>query len=152
LKRASFLLVVLWLVGCSATANVPLPPAIHVVPPGPAVPKDRAAFSGKWVGTWVSGPGSVVHSRAHILIVEEIIGNAAALIYAVGAGWELDRVPEKRPFWVRIKGGFVDGALRIYVPATGGTVTYRILPDDTLDATLEYMGDLWRAHLRRGTE
>lgn len=57
---------------------VPLPRKITVVPPSPDLPKEIAAFSGRWEGIWETG------SLPTILIVEEINLKEAKIIHAWG--------------------------------------------------------------------
>jgi hypothetical protein len=72
----------LW-VGLSLTvlqtqaAEPPLPNDVKIIPPSPDLPKEIAAFSGKWVGEWNIGLSS-------ILIIEEINEKEAKVIYSVG--------------------------------------------------------------------
>jgi len=62
LKRVGLWMSLLLLVGC---ATVPLPADVRIVPPSTEVPKEFAAFSGKWQGVWDQ-------TLDHILVVEEI--------------------------------------------------------------------------------
>ncbi len=63
-----------------AADEVPLPKDINIVPPSPDLPKEIAAFSGKWKGSWMIGRAS----RRSILIIEEIDNKEAKIIFAVG--------------------------------------------------------------------
>ena len=154
MRKAGSLLTALLFGGCAAAVSVPLPPNVHIVPPPPAVPQHLAAFSGKWVGTWVTSgqSGDRVQRRDHILVVEEIKGISAMVVFALGVGSSGGVSPDPRPAWIRIGGRFVDGELKLSFPATGGTVTYRMLPDGTLDATNQYRGDMWRADMIRAKD
>jgi hypothetical protein len=58
--------------------EVPLPRKITIVPPSPDLPKEIAAFSGRWEGNWEA------RSLASILIVEEINLKEAKVISAWG--------------------------------------------------------------------
>jgi hypothetical protein len=70
-KKACLLaiLVIFGLTVCfvmqSDAGGPPLPNDIKIIPPAPDLPKDIAAFSGKWAGKWDNGTET-------ILIVEEI--------------------------------------------------------------------------------
>lgn len=57
---------------------IPLPQKIQIVPPAPELPKELAAFSGRWEGVWENGAGVEA-----ILIVCEINPKKAKIIY----GW-----------------------------------------------------------------
>lgn len=56
---------------------VPLPPKIEIIPPPPDLPKEVAAFSGRWEGIWEGDVKSV-------LIVEKINLEEARCIYGWG--------------------------------------------------------------------
>ncbi len=56
----------------------PLPNDINIVPPAPDLPKELAAFSGKWSGTW-----DYTHVDV-IMIVEEIHDSWAQVVYCNG--------------------------------------------------------------------
>ncbi len=58
--------------------EVPLPKKITMVPPSPDLPKEIAAFSGRWEGVWEA------RSLPAILIVEEINLKEAKVISAWG--------------------------------------------------------------------
>jgi len=57
---------------------VPLPRKIAIVPPSPDLPKEIAAFSGRWEGFWEA------NNLPTILIVEEINLREAKVIHAWG--------------------------------------------------------------------
>ena len=58
--------------------NVPLPKKIAIAPPSPDLPKEIAAFSGRWEGNWEAG------NLPSILIVEKIDLKEAQVINAWG--------------------------------------------------------------------
>ena len=58
--------------------SVPLPPRTQIVPPAADLPKDIAAWSGRWEGIWEESNVMV------ILIVEEITAKKMKVIYATG--------------------------------------------------------------------
>lgn len=147
MRNAKVLLAAFLLVSCAAAVAVPLPPSVHIVPPDATVPKDLAAFSGKWVGSVIGPP----RRRDHVLVVEEIIGTSAAVVYALGSGQGIEGTLDPRPFWIRLKGRFEDGALKLFFPS-GVTVTYRMLPNGTLDGNQEYKGAVFHAQLSRAKE
>jgi len=60
--------------------QVPLPKKIKIIPPSSDLPKEIAAFSGRWEGIWE------VRSLPTIIIVEEINPNEAKIIHAWGKG------------------------------------------------------------------
>jgi hypothetical protein len=82
--KKEWLLAIMVIVGLTACAtmqgglkDIPLPNDINIVPPAPNLPKEIAAFSGKWEGTWDSGLDS-------ILVVEEIHDTWAQVVFAHG--------------------------------------------------------------------
>lgn len=75
--RAFLIAVVAASLGMAAWAEVPLPADMRVVPPSPDVPREVAALSGEWRGTW----SGVLDST---LVVETIDAEKATVIYAWG--------------------------------------------------------------------
>jgi hypothetical protein len=91
----------------------PLPPEANanIISPSPDLPKEIAAFSGKWVGrTAISGAytggGGGKNTEEVILVVEEIDYTKARIIYAWGNSANPTLIPgEHVPFsYVRIYG------------------------------------------------
>ncbi|MDI6771184.1 MAG: hypothetical protein QME77_01170 [bacterium] len=123
----------------AAASGVPLPTDVRVVPPGPTVPPDLAAFSGRWVGVW----DGVLD---HVFIIEEITPPGARFVYAWGTApqWDI-----RRPGWVRASGQFVGAELQGRLPATA-SVTYRRAQNDTLGATYELGGTSRATMVRLG--
>ena len=157
MRRPRASLAVLLLAGCATTVAVPLPPTVRIVPPAPTLPREVAAFSGKWVGAWVPDRDVATGPRAgqrrdHILVVEEVTAAEATVIYALGTGAGLELTPDVRPVWFRTKGRFVGGALTLVFPAIGARASYRMRPDGTLDATQEREGRVFRARMARAPE
>ncbi len=70
-----------------SSERVPLPKDINIISPSSDLPKEIRAFSGKWQGTWVMG----TMARKSILIVEEIGGQEAKIIYAYEADFSTTR-------------------------------------------------------------
>jgi len=77
MKKIVVLGLVLLLVASSTgfSQNIPLPKDIEIKAPSPGLPKEIAAFSGKWKGKW---EGKV----DFILVVTEIDSQKAKIIYA----------------------------------------------------------------------
>ena len=142
-------LLAVFLSGCSAGESIVLPPNIHIVAPGPGVPRELAAFSGKWTGAWVARLQDRQRSRDHVLIVEEIRGTTANVIVAWGSGFQIEGTLKPMPAWLRATGRFVDGVLQINFPALGITATYRMAYNDTIDGALEQKGDRFTARMTR---
>jgi hypothetical protein len=83
---------------------------------------ERAGYLGIWGGVFLGNNNA-------ILVVEKIERDKAQVIYAFGNNtfWG-------KPFYRRLPGVFVDGALQIMEPAEFGgyKITYRLNPDDTI--------------------
>ncbi|WP_448206841.1 alpha/beta hydrolase [Azospirillum sp. sgz302134] len=109
-----------------ADFDILLPDDLSVAKPAPTVPKDLAAYSGRWVGVY-DGNG-----RAVQIVVERIEGRDAHLVIAVGRG------PDRRMAsdWTRRKASFDAGnALRTGGSGNGFTMTLR--PDGKADLLWE---------------
>lgn len=117
-------------------STAPLPENVRVIRPSPKVPKELAAFSGKWTGAWRE-------RLDHILIVEEVSPPYATIIYSWGIG-----SPRYPPRWRRITGTFYENALHLTL-GNGAKVTYRMRSDSTLDATHEKRDRILRATMTR---
>jgi hypothetical protein len=123
------------------SSSVPLPTDLRVIPPGPEIPRDEAAFSGRWAGRWRgSGESAIDEGLPHLLVVEEITreerfltsGRGVVGIFAWGGSsrWGVF------PGWSRVRGVFERGVLNLTLPGRG-RATYRMGIDGTLDATYE---------------
>jgi len=111
-------------------SGVPIPKNVRIIPPGPEVPRDRAAFSGKWFGVFTGHPsGGAV---ANILIVEDITVSPPRVIVVYAWG------PVLAPGWARIAGRFSGETLYLDQPDQSvPLITYRMLPDDTLEGSYQ---------------
>ena len=112
----------------SGPSGVLIPRNTRVVPPGPEVPREQAAFSGKWSGRW---PGDM----PHVLVVEEIRVSPPRVIVVYANGGS-------QPIWVRWAGVLSGRELRLDRDRFGvntASVSYRLLSDDTADAFFESM-------------
>ena len=109
-----------------------LPANLRIVPPGPDVPQEIAALSGKWAGKW----GGVL---AHVLVVEEIaMAPPRAVVHAVYA-FGANPPALSTPGWGRVRGLIAEGQLRLTSPG-GATVIYRMASIDTLEAFYDPQG------------
>lgn len=100
-------------------AQVPMPPDLRIVPPGPEVPSEVARFAGGWGdAAW----GGVLPAA---LVVERVAADGAAtVVYAVGAS-EQSGI---RALWVRMPGQVADGRLTLHL--RGGAEADYALTDD----------------------
>jgi hypothetical protein len=135
------LAITLLIAGCASTAttaSVPLPQDLQIVSPNPDLAPEIRAFSGKWFGVW----DNVLD---HILVLEQITPPNATVIYAYGIApsWNVNQAA-----FFRVQGQIGGGTLKLLLrrPAT---VTYRMQPDGTLDATYEWSGGISKAKMKR---
>jgi hypothetical protein len=142
MKRVSILIMnlgviwCLWVIPVLAADLVPLPNDIHIIPPSADLPRELAAFSGRWQGTWVGGDGR--SGRDAILIIEEINTQEAKGIYAWSA-WGTSSSGWKRFIATIRKDGGIEFGVR-----EGGTMIFEIGSDPkTMKGTLF-------AHIVRG--
>ena len=124
--------------------DVPLPNDITIVTPGSDVPKELAAFSGKWYGEWRGARTDTLMTDG-ILVVERVFPPYALIVAATSPSpqWKI------QGGWARQTADFSNGALKVYFPATGATVTYRLKEDGTISAVSEHPGGTWRSTLTR---
>ena len=124
------------------TTPIPLPQDMKIVPPDPNLPLGIKTLSGKWFGVWDG-------ILQHVLVVEQINPPSVTAIYAYGSApsWNINN-----PSYSRLQGEIEPGMLRLTLRRTAATVTYRIQPDGTLDATYETRSGILRAKMRRMPE
>ncbi|MBI3707749.1 MAG: hypothetical protein HY246_08735 [Proteobacteria bacterium] len=109
--------------GLAIGADLPLPADLRILPVPTAVPRERAAFAGKWYGEYASG-------EARLLAVTEIDADEVRAVYAYAPAPQ--QVQTARG-WRKIAGKFVDGAL--VFTESRGTLTYLMRADGRLDGT-----------------
>jgi hypothetical protein len=97
---------------------VPLPTDIKVVEPAQGTPTDNARFSGRWDGVWGGGIGG---SMPHTLIVEEVTGDKAKIIYAWGTS---STALNGTPGWARYEGTFSGSELKFELKSSA-LVSYK---------------------------
>ena len=150
------LVVAMSLFGCATSPKplsglpegVPLPKDIHVVSPPADLPKEIAAFSGKWTGKW----DGIIDS---VLIVEEINDKEARIIVASESysGPMMIGAPEA------IQGGYMRVLARVGTNPKPNiefeikkldqpVVTFEMQKDlKTIKGFWTYISDLWEDHL-----
>ena len=103
-------------------SDVALPDDMSITAADDDVGPERAGYLGIWGGVFTGNTNA-------ILVVEKIERDKAQVIYAFGNNtfWG-------KPFYRRLPGVFVDGALQIMEPEEFGgyKITYRLNPDDTI--------------------
>jgi isoaspartyl peptidase/L-asparaginase-like protein (Ntn-hydrolase superfamily) len=114
-------------------SDVALPDDMSITAADDDIRPERAGYLGIWGGVFMG-------NTTAILVVEKIEGDKAQVIYAFGNNTFMGK-----PFYLRLPGVFVDGALQIMEPAEFGgfKITYRLNPDDTIlmRATHPYLPD-----------
>ncbi|MDP3014021.1 MAG: hypothetical protein Q8M92_07260 [Candidatus Subteraquimicrobiales bacterium] len=139
-------LVLLGLASCAITGSrswTPLPEsgtasAVNIIPPGPDVPPQIAAYSGIWEGTWDNG-------RAVTVVIEQISLLKIIAIYSCGS------LGTSEEGWRRVIGRVENDS--IVLQWSGRTVTLTITdPKKNNFANAEYrQTEILRATLRKKT-
>lgn len=146
------LLVLAYLTGCAATGQGPakdinIPADVTVVAPADTIPKDVAAFSGKWAGAWY-GAVTNTYMADQVIVVERISSPTSARVAYAGIGrWGNI---SGQPWLYRLDGTFVNNTLQFTLPS-GVAITCRMNRDGTLDATGASGGSTWRGTFTRST-
>jgi hypothetical protein len=124
--RSPLRLLILMFVIAGCAMSTPLPPDAAVQPPPSAVPRELAAFSGKWVGQW----DGVLDAA---LVVEEIRQREAVAIYSWGAApqWRVE------PGFQRVRSQFDPQNTLRGTLANGAVVSYTMTPAGTLNGLYE---------------
>jgi len=144
------LLVLTYLSGCAGTGQGPakdinIPADVTVVAPAEAIPKDLAAFSGKWAGAWY-GAATSTYMADQVIVVERISSPTSARVAYAGIGrWGNIN---GQPWFYRLDATFVSNALQFTLPS-GVAVTCRLNRDGTLDATGTSGGGTWHGTFTR---
>ena len=123
LVRLTGLCVVLAL-GCAPmriASDVPLQDR-PVQPPGAEVPKELAAFSGRWVGVWTDGRN---YRKNMALIVERLIPPDRAIGF-YGCGHALPIPNPVCPSSFEVSGRLEAGILKVSYPAIRAEGRYRV--------------------------
>ena len=110
--------------GCAArgiASDVPLQDRA-VEAPGAAVPKELAAFSGRWVGVWTDGRS---YRKNMALIIERVIAPDRATGY-YACGHALPKANPVCPSSMQVSGRLEDGMLKISYPAIRAEGRYRV--------------------------
>ncbi len=137
--RFAYLTLLVVMGGCAV--STPLPPDVNVQSPVSSVPKEIAAFSGKWVGRWDGRLDGT-------LVVENIEGRDAIMVYSWGSVPEWNIVQG----FVRVHGTFgEDNVLRASL-STGVKVSYTLTPDGTLNGRYERENRISTAQFKRANK
>ncbi len=108
----------------SADEAIPLPSDINIIPPSADLPKELAAFSGRWEGVWT-------YYTPFVLIVEKINEQSATVVYAVPA----DVRARTKGLFARLNAQVVrDKKPRLECTSVAGARLMFILNNGSLDA------------------
>ncbi len=107
-----------------AAPSTPLPD-VSIKQPAAAVPKELSAFSGTWTGMWNGRLPTT-------LVVEEIDGRNAKLVYSWGAApyWNIS------PGYERASGQFGDDNVLRASLSDGTAVSYRMMATGALEGRM----------------
>ena len=116
--------------------DIPLPADLNIQPPASGVPRETAALSGAWFGTF-----SVW--RDYVIIVEKIEGSHADVVFA----WGPDHFQPDDPGWTRHRADIGNGTLDIKL--RWGTISGQLGEDGTLTAISDWgEGPKWSRAIR----
>jgi len=106
----------------------PLPSDVKIIPPDPNLPKELAAFSGRWGGEVPFQVRSREFERKIIVIIEEIYQKEAKVVYAWGKvkGWT---GPGSGEGWKRSTGSIKSNTIVLEVPEMKSDVQLTIGKD-----------------------
>jgi hypothetical protein len=109
-----------------------LPNDVNIVAPAADLPKELAAFSGKWGGNIVIVGGRYSGSVDVILVVEEVGTNKARVIYSVGTPRVGGATSSQKASYKRYEGKvFAGGSMpKIeFMTEAGSTLIFEMNPD-----------------------
>lgn len=133
LVLTGILVLLLGLTGCATTSGGPWTPlpeqgtvsAINIIPPGPEVPPEIAAYSGTWEGTFDG-------SMAVTIVIEQITPPKVVAIYSWGPG------SNYIGGWTRVIGRVERDSVVLVWGQPERVVTLKISPQKRNLATAEY--------------
>jgi hypothetical protein len=113
-------------------SGVPVDPSVAVTPPSADVPKELAAFSGKWGGPF-NGVNSGAYMSDAYLVVEAISSATDVRVYYAQIGRFTTNYGEKRAY--RATAAVANGTLQFTMP-DNLTVACSVRTSDTLNCTI----------------
>jgi hypothetical protein len=143
MDKKAWVLLILAIFGLTACATMqsekgpPLPNDINIIPPAPDLPKDTAAFSGKWAGQFFLKrrfAGTKI-----ILVVEEIHDTWAQVLYSWGENISFGQKAGYFRIRAKVISGVkpeivIDGA---FFKRPGQNLYIRIIDSNTLEGNRE---------------
>ena len=126
--------------GTRQYANIPsdlvIPAGTRIIPPDQTISKEIAAFSGVWVGQWSNG-------RNHALVVTEIRGDTASVIYVYG------KFGSNRSGSMNTTGTISNGKLKVSLYREADA-TYTLNNDGTLSGVWDALYNRLSGQFSRG--
>lgn len=103
-------IIVFPLLALSQPSDIPTRPDVAVIAPASTVPKELAAFSGKWVG-YYNGVDTGAYMSDGLIVVEQVISPTEVQVFYSGIGRH--RINRGDTWSYRVKASFIDGALEV---------------------------------------
>lgn len=119
----------------SQAPEIPVDPSVAVTPPSGDIPKELAAFSGKWGGPF-NGVKTGAYMSDAFLVVESISSATDILVYYAQIGRFRTNYGEKRAY--RAKAAVVNGTLEFTTPSNLH-IACTVRTSDTLNCTITNM-------------
>lgn len=121
-------------------AYIPIPPDLDIATPAADVPKEVAAFAGRWYGSWY-GERTNTFMAEQVIIVEKINLSSARVFYGGIGRWGDIR---GQTWGWRLDAKVDNGILTFTLPnRSASVVTCRMNADGTLVARAEGGGGAW---------
>ncbi len=92
--------------------DIPIAPDVIIEIPAADIPKELAAFSGKWFGPF-NGVRTGAYMSDAVIIVEKIASASAIQVFYAGIG--RFRTNSGQPWAYRVSGAFLDGTLQFKI-------------------------------------
>jgi hypothetical protein len=150
-RAVAVFLMLAYLAGSAATGRgQEIPADVIVVAPDATIPKEVAAFSGTWAGTWNSATYRSVMAE-QIIVVDRISSPTSAHIVYAGIGRYNGSGGYSnygRTWLTRVDGTFANNTLQ-FTLSTGTVVTCSMNGDGTLAAAGLGGGNEWRGTFSR---
>ena len=111
--------------------DIPMLPDVAVAAPSADVPKELAAFSGKWFG-YYNGVNTGAYMSDALIVVEKIVSAREIQVFYAGVG--RFRTNHGQPWSYRVNATFADGVLEFKAGQTT-VVTAKMSGDAALSVT-----------------
>jgi len=127
--------------------DIPVHADVSVTAPAENIPKELAAYSGRWLGQY-NGVNTGAYMSDGLIVVEKITSPSEIQVFYSGIGRH--RINHGQPWTYRINAIYVDGALEFKVSGSGGcTIKAKMTGDRTISVTKDCARGSNRASYRR---